>query len=184
MTAPKAIGAIELSSIGLGYQVQDEMLKAANVEILIARTICSGKYLIVVAGEVAPVKAAVEAGRATARNHLTDHSVIPHVHWQVLPAIRAVTEVEDLRALGIIETFGLPSCIVAADAAVKAAAIELIEVRLARALGGKAFTVFTGEVAAVRSAVKAGEREVRDTGLLLGSVVIPQPHTDLLRTIL
>ncbi len=44
---PRSIGAVELSSIGVGYQVEDAMLKAATVELLIARTICSGKYLIV-----------------------------------------------------------------------------------------------------------------------------------------
>ncbi len=39
------------------------MLKAASVELLLARTICSGKYLAVVAGDVASVQASVEAGR-------------------------------------------------------------------------------------------------------------------------
>ncbi len=53
MATPKAIGAIELSSIGIGYQIEDDMLKAASVEVLIARTICSGKYLIVSAGRSA-----------------------------------------------------------------------------------------------------------------------------------
>ena len=43
MSTPKSIGVIELSSIGVGYRAEDEMLKAASVELLIARTICSGK---------------------------------------------------------------------------------------------------------------------------------------------
>ena len=43
----------------------------------------------------------------------------------------------------------------AADEAVKTAQITLIEVRLARALGGKAFALFTGEVSAVRAAINA-----------------------------
>ena len=50
MATPKSIGALELSSIGMGFLVEDEMLKAASVELLIARTICSGKYLIVIGG--------------------------------------------------------------------------------------------------------------------------------------
>ena len=50
MALPKSIGAIELSSIGIGYRVQDAMLKSAVVQILIARTICSGKYFIIIAG--------------------------------------------------------------------------------------------------------------------------------------
>ena len=46
MATPKSIGALELSSIGMGFLVEDEMLKAASVELLIARTICSGKYFL------------------------------------------------------------------------------------------------------------------------------------------
>jgi microcompartment protein CcmL/EutN len=48
------------------------------------------------------------------------------------------------------------SLIEGADAAVKAANVELIEIRLAMALGGKAFVTMTGNVAAVQSAVDAG----------------------------
>ena len=43
-----SIGLIEVTSIAQGYLAEDAMLKAARVERLLARTICSGKYLIVV----------------------------------------------------------------------------------------------------------------------------------------
>ncbi len=43
------------------------MLKAASVELLIARTICSGKYLIVLGGAVSDVEAAIQAGLAARR---------------------------------------------------------------------------------------------------------------------
>ena len=49
------------SSIGVGYLAQDEMLKAATVDLLIARTICSGKYLVIVSGSVSDVEAAVQS---------------------------------------------------------------------------------------------------------------------------
>ena len=51
-----AVGIVEVSSIAMGYEVQDAMLKAANVELLVARTICSGKYLVAVGGDVAAVR--------------------------------------------------------------------------------------------------------------------------------
>ena len=82
MATPKAIGAIELSSIGIGYQIEDEMLKAASVELLIARTICSGKYLIVVGGSVSDVEAAIRAGLAEGRrgdHRPPDHPQRPRV---------------------------------------------------------------------------------------------------------
>ena len=99
-------------------------------------------------------------------------------------AITMTTMPEDLGAIGLIEVFSLVSAIKAGDAAVKAAAVDLIEIRLARALGGKAFVLLTGEVAGVRAAIDAGIGSTKDTGLLLGSVVIPSPHPDLLNTLL
>jgi len=68
----------------------------------------------------------------------------------------------------------------AADAAVKAAHVNLLEIRLAMALGGKAFVSLTGSVAAVRSAVEAGAAVVSAKGLLTNKVVIPQPRPELL----
>ncbi|MBU2446853.1 MAG: BMC domain-containing protein, partial [Bacteroidetes bacterium] len=83
-------------------------------------------------------------------------------------------------ALGIIEAFSVASLIEAADAAVKSSNVKLIEVRLAMALGGKAFVTLTGEVAAVQSAVDASAHVVSQKGLLVNKVVIPQPRMELL----
>ena len=83
-------------------------------------------------------------------------------------------------ALGIIESFSVTSLIEAADAAAKAADVQLIELRLAMALGGKAFATMTGSVSAVQAAVDAGAEVVSAKGLLVNKVVIPRPHKNLL----
>lgn len=87
MSTPKAVGAIELSSIGIGYQIEDEMLKAASVEILIARTICSGKYLIVLGGSVSDVESAIRTGLAAAGDSIIDHLIVANVHPNVFQAL-------------------------------------------------------------------------------------------------
>ena len=181
---PNAIGAIETNSVAKGIEVADTMLKAAEVRLLIANPVCPGKYIIIVAGDVAAVRASVETGRTIAEDCLVDEFVIPNLHPQVIPAITGTTQLDDLGAIGMIETFAIASAIEVGDAAVKAAAVDLIELRLARALGGKSFVLLTGEVAAVRAAIEAGIATTKDTGLLLGSVVIPSPHPDLLGTLL
>ncbi len=175
-----SIGLIELTSIAAGFQAADAMLKAAEVEIILSRTICSGKYMVLVAGEVAAVTSSVEAGSIAARGSVIDTFVIPNVHSAVFPAIGGTSKVDLLEALGIVESFSVASLIEAADAAVKAARVQLIEIRLAMALGGKAFLTLTGEVAAVQSAVDAGAAIVADKGLLVNKVVIPQPRGELL----
>ena len=87
-------------------------------------------------------------------------------------------------ALGMVETRGLVASIEASDAMVKAANVELIEVRLPFAMGGKAFVTLTGEVSAVRSGVDAAVAQLRDEGVIDSFVVIPSPHKDLVAKLL
>lgn len=178
-----SIGLIELSSIATGFQVADKMLKTASVELLLSRTICSGKFIVLVGGEVAEVTSSVENGIVIGDAAIIDSFIIPNVHPQVFDAIKAITKVEKLEALGIIEAFSVSSLIEAADAAVKAARVTLIELRLAMALGGKAFVTLTGEVEAVTAAVEVGALVVSNRGLLVNAVVIPAPRPELLNEI-
>ena len=179
-----AIGLIEYSSIAKGIGSADEMLKAAAVEMVISRTICSGKYMNLVAGDVDAVKASVEAGMRVGAEAVIDTFVIPNVHQEVFPALAGAAEVEKPDALGIIESFSVASLIEGADAAVKAADVHLIEIRLAMALGGKAFVTLTGEVGSVEAAVAAGVEVISKAGTLVNSVVIPSPREEMFRSVL
>lgn len=181
MSEMNAIGLIELTSIAGGYQVADAMLKASEVQLLLSRSICSGKYMVLVGGDVAAVRASVEAGVVSGRGMIVDTVVIPNVHKKVFPALSGTAQVEMLESLGIVESFSVASLIEAADAAVKTARVELIEIRLAMALGGKAFVTMTGDVAAVQAAVGAGAAVCAERGLLVNKVVIANPRKELLR---
>jgi len=57
----KSVGLIELSSIAAGFSVADSALKAGNVKLMLSRSICSGKYMILLAGDTASVEAAPPA---------------------------------------------------------------------------------------------------------------------------
>jgi microcompartment protein CcmL/EutN len=181
--ARNALGLIELTSVAAGFQAADAMLKAADVEIVLSRSICSGKYMVLVAGDVAAVDAAVQAGSGAGSGCVIDSFVIPNVHGSVFPALGGSVSVNSLEALGIIEAFSVASLLEAADAAAKAANVQLIEIRLAMALGGKAFVTLSGEVSAVQAAVDAGAALVASKGLLVNKVVIPAPRKELLSEI-
>lgn len=176
-----ALGMIELSSIASGFAVADAMLKAGEVELLLSRTICSGKFMVLIGGMVASVRAGVEAGISTGGASVIDHTVIPNLHPSVFPALSGTSPADRLEALGVIESFSVVSLIEAADTAVKTGNVTLMEIRLAMALGGKAFVTMTGDVASVRAAVDAGSALVSEKGLLVNSVVIPRPRKELLR---
>ncbi len=175
-----SIGLIELSSIAAGYLVVDACLKAADVELLLARSICSGKYMTMIRGNVGEVNSSIQAGVSAGHGFIIDTFVIPNVHDQVFPAIYGSAKFDNLESLGILESFSVASLIEAADAAAKAAAIQLLEIRLAMALGGKAFVTMTGPVAAVQAAVRAGAAILGDKGLLVNKVVIAAPRKELL----
>src|SRR5690242_6384975 len=96
-----SIGLIELTSIAAGYQVTDAMLKAADVDLVLSRSICSGKYMVMVRGDVAAVEAAVANGCRAGHFSVIDTFVIPSVHDAVFPALSGITKVETLEALGI-----------------------------------------------------------------------------------
>ena len=181
MPIPKSIGAVELSSVGVGYRVEDEMLKAASVELLIARTICSGKYLIVLGGSVSDVEAAIQAGLAAAGEAIIDHLLVANVHESVFPALgQSVTlGPNPTGALGVVETFSGTSILAAADVAAKAARVTLIRIHVAMALGGKGLCLMTGSVADVRAGVQAAAQEARRRGLLVSEIVIPRPSVEL-----
>jgi len=185
MAELNSIGLVELSSVAVGYLAEDAMLKASPVELLQARTICSGKYIVVVGGDVAGVTAAVEGGAAVATGALIEQRVIPHIHPSVFPAVSLAVDVGALGgALGVIETFSASSIIEVADAAAKTADVLLLRVHLAMALGGKGFVLLTGDVASVEAAVAAGCEVAADYGILVGRAVIAAPRRELFRDML
>jgi len=180
----KSIGLIELSSIAAGFSVADVMLKAGNVQLILSRSICSGKYMVLIGGGVGAVKNAVSAGAGAANGYLIDQFIIPNVHADVFTALGRAQAPEPGDALGIVESFSVASLIEGADAAAKAANVRLLEIRLAMALGGKAFCTMTGDVAAVRAAVQAAKQSITAHGLLVNAVVIPRPHPDAYRELI
>ena len=178
-----SIGLIELSSVAAGYLVEDTMLKAGAVRLLLARSICSGKFRIVIAGDVTSVEAALHAGAAAGGASLIERRQIARVHPAVLEGISQAVDVDPkaLRSIGVIETFSASSIIEVADAAVKSANVTLLRVHLAMALGGKGFLLMAGEVSSVQAAVATASEVAAKDGMLVGRCVIPAPCEELFR---
>lgn len=182
--ADPALALLELSSIARGIHATDAMLKAAEVELVISRSICSGKYMTLVTGGQTECEAALAAGIAVAAECAIDSVLIANVHPDVFPAVSATGVLTEKGALGILESFSVASLVEALDAVAKEALVETVECRLAMALGGKAYLVFTGEVEAVRYSLDAGAAVVERRGLLVNKVVIPDPRPELFRTLI
>lgn len=170
------IGLLELSSVARGVEVVDSLLKEATIRVMFARPVSPGKYLAAFTGSVDDVAAALRRGVEVGRGAVVDQLFLPAVHPQVIAALARPVRVPELDAVGVVETFTAAAALLAADAAGKRAAVDLVEIRLAQGLGGKAFFTLTGPVADVEAAVAAAAEQVEPRGLLLARVVIPRPH--------
>ena len=175
-----AVGMLEYTSIAAGIKAADTMVKTSEVRALFFRTICPGKFLAAITGDVAAVEASVQAGREVSPEVLADWFVIPNIHSEVIMALAGCVPVQEKGALGVIETFSAASAVLAADQAVKSADVRLLEVRMALGLGGKGYILLTGDVAAVQAAVDAGADQARANGLLVGITVLPRPDDALI----
>lgn len=175
-----AIALLEFDSIAIGVRAGDAMVKRAPVEITYAGTVHPGKYLVLVGGDVACVEESYAAGLDAGGESLVDQLFLPAVHPDVARILRGARGRVTGDALGIVETQTVASTIGAADRGVKGAEVELVEIRLADRLGGKAYCVFTGSIADVEAAVDLAVDHMADPGALVARVVIPELHEEML----
>jgi len=175
-----AIALLEFDSIAIGVRAGDAMVKRAPVEITYAGTVHPGKYLVLVGGDVACVEESYAAGLEAGREALVDRLFLPAVHPDVARMLRGARGRITGDAIGVVETRTVASTIGAADRGIKGADVELVEIKLADRLGGKAYCVFSGAVADVEAAVDLAVDHLADPGVLVARVVIPEFHDEML----
>ena len=91
--AQEALGMVETRGLVAAIEAADAILKAANVELVGTEKIGSGLVSVMVRGDVGAVKAAVEAGNASAAHlgEIIATHVIPRPHndvEKILPVLK------------------------------------------------------------------------------------------------
>lgn len=177
-TSP-AVAIWEFSSIAQGVHAADAIAKGTPIDVLYTGTTHPGKYVVLVAGDVASVEV------ATGIVNGLDADVIAHVFLpDVAPGVVDAMISSDTgagvtsEAVGLVETGTISAGVDAADAAVKAADVTLRSLVMADGINGKAFLIVDGGVGDVDAAVEAAVERAGSS--LVASVVIPQ-LTDQLR---
>ena len=180
----KAIGMIEFKTTATGVTAADAMVKTSDVEIVEAQTVCPGKYIEIITGDLSAVKAAVDAAVTTYEDKCIDSFVLGNPHESLFPAMYGTTVIEDISALGILETYDAVSIIEAADQAAKTAIVDVIELRIAKGMCGKSYMMITGEVSAVEASIQRAKELVAEKGMYLDSSVIAHPDRRMIDSIL
>ena len=180
----KSIGIVEFRSIAIGIGAVDRVVKSSDVKILDAKTICPGKYYIMFSGSVSAVHNSMDVVVEESKSFLIDWAVISNVYPEIFTSLNQTSDVGKLQAIGVIETLTSPSIIIAADAAIKATSVDLIEIRIARALGGKNICIINGDVSSVNESVRVGIEYAQLKDFLVDYQIIPSPHEDLYKAII
>lgn len=182
MQANISIGLVELSSIAKGVETLDAMRKTAEINIESAYAIAKGKYVIFVSGSQAEVESSISKAAEIAGKELISRYVIRNVHKGVLEGLNKKVKIENLEALGMVETKEALSAVFAADAALKAAYVKIAEIKTGSGIGGKGYFTVYGEPAAVRTAVSAAVKAVGENEII-NRIVIPKAHPDMLKVL-
>ena len=180
----KAIGMIEFKTTATGITAADTMVKTSDVEIVEAQTVCPGKYIAIITGDLSAVKAAVDAAVTTYEDKCIDSFVLGNPHESLFPAMYGTTQIEGISALGILETYDAASIIEAADQAAKTAIVDVIELRIAKGMCGKSYMLLTGEVSAVEASIERAKEFVASKGMYLDSSVIAHPDRRMIDSLL
>ena len=175
------IGIVEFKSISRGFITTDEMLKASKVVLVLATTLCPGKYLTIIEGNMAAVTRSIETADRIGGRHVFSSFTVGGINSEVIEAIGGKVAAGLKDSIAIIESQHMANLISAADISVDSADVEIAEMRLGRGCGVNSFYVITGSLSAVEEAVKNAAVFLKDAGALIASRIIPNPDRDLLR---
>ena len=100
----KAIGMIEYKTVSAGVVAADAMVKTSDVSIIEAQTVCPGKYIVIITGDLSAVDAAVNTARVQHEEQLISSFVLGNPHESIFPAIYGATEIEEVSALGEVDS--------------------------------------------------------------------------------
>jgi microcompartment protein CcmL/EutN len=181
-----------------------EAAKSADVRILGFEATGNENVLIRIAGDVAQIRAALDAALSLAPKlgvaSITTGTIPrpadgldPMIHFpnannplyggrdQLLPTDFPTESISNKtmkpQAIGILETQGLTAILEATDAMLKAADVKLVG---KEKIGAAYVTVIvSGDVAAVTAAIDAGKQAVGTLGKIIAAHVIARPHDEL-----
>ena len=171
------LGVVESRSIAAGVELADGMVKVAQVDLVRASTICSGRFLIFAAGDRAAVETAVGFASDSGKALVGSFVVSP----QVLAALKKAPAQPQGDALAVVECRTVSAGVVAADKAVKRADVQVARFVAGQGINGKSYFVLTGDVAAVREASLAARQSLNEQ--LLDLVIIPRPDPAVVRAV-
>ena len=178
----KSIGALEFRSISKGIEVSNEVVKKAFVEVSYLKSICPGKFFLIVNGEV---KEAIEFGEKLGEKYLVGSFIINSIHHDIINALKgkySQKNIED-KAIGIMETGKVSSGILALDKTLKSSEVNLVKLQLAFGIGGKLVYIVSGDLSSVENGMREGQSILQEKDIINVSI-IPFVHSEIAKNLI
>jgi microcompartment protein CcmL/EutN len=172
----QALALLEFDSVAAGVLAVDRMLKQSPIALLRCGTVHPGRYLALVGGSVASTEEAHAAGvwSAQEKKALCDQVLLPDPHPLLAAAVAGERVAPQGESVGVIEVSTSPGLLRGIDAALKAVPVDLVEIRLADDLGGRALAVFDGCLPDVQEALQIATDRLGNAAELCGSSLLPR----------
>jgi microcompartment protein CcmL/EutN len=171
-----ALAVYEIDGMPTALVAQDAALKRAPVRVSACAPTSPGKVVLVFHGDVASVVEARAAVDEVLGSRALDHLYLPGVAPAVLDALGG-REITSPGAAGLLEFSSVASLLLAADAAVKSARVQIARIHAAAGYGGRGYLVLRGPQAEVEAALDAAAGLAGDK--MLDRALLPRPHDDL-----
>ncbi len=178
-----ALGIAEFRSIAKGIEMLDIMTKKSNVKIIENRIVCIGKFFIILSGDVAAVKAAIDTLADLSDSELVGSKVIPRIEAGVIDKINGKMIRENISAIGVLETRDINSGLYAANYIKKSSNVEIIRISFTLGLGGKSLVIFTGDIASVKNGIEVARDNLEDPKAIVYSAAIASPSKELIENL-
>ncbi len=172
---------VEFKSIARGIFTTDAMLKSASVSLLLATTLCPGKYLSIVSGDVDATAKALNTALEVGSDQVYSASQITAINKEVINAIGGVVKQQINDAIAVIESQNISNIVSAADISIDTAEVEIVELRLGKGCGANSFYIITGALTAVEEACQPAILFLKNQGALLAYKIIKSPDFSVLK---
>lgn len=184
MSDHPALAIVEFSSIAVGTRATDALMKKSPVTLRRAGSFQPGRFAVLFTGQVAEVDEAFVEALRVGSEALVDRLMLADIDETVLAATLGMNaNWNDGDCLAVIESSTLAGVIEASDAAVKGAAVRIIQMRLGDELGGKGIAHLIGEQHDIEAAVEIGSAKAARPDRVIQTSIIPRLDDDV-RTML
>ena len=176
-----SLGFLETKGFVALMQATDTMLKAADVRLVKYQRVGGGLVTVSISGDLAAVRAAIEAGLAALQGIARVTSTVlgkpGQAVWSMLHPRYPLEHPAISGALGLVETRGFIPSVVAVDTMDKA--VNIFFIGYENIGDGLVTVMIGGELSAVKYAIEAGAAAAGNIGEVISARVITRPQEDM-----